>query len=151
MSAIGHEQDLPLVDLAADLRASTPTDAAKRIVPDVTEELQLIASLRARGHRTVTRAIATERQRIDGLSDRARRSIGTRIDRGRADITHLTARLRALSPAATLERGYAVVTTGEGAVIRAAEEVRAGEQLQVRVARGAFTVTADAEPHTLKP
>lgn len=151
VSAIGHEQDLPLVDLAADLRASTPTDAAKRIVPDVADELRLIASLRARGHRTVVRAVASERQRIDGLRDRARRSIGTRIERGRADTTHLTARLRALSPAATLERGYAVLTTQEGAVIRAAEEVRAGERLDVRVARGAFTVTAAAEPPTLTP
>lgn len=151
VSAIGHEQDFPLVDLAADVRASTPTDAAKRIVPDVIEERRLIETLRGRGRRTVERAIGAERQRIDTLTQHATRSLTHRIDRGRADVLHMTARLRALSPAATLERGYAVVSTDGGDVVRDAESVRSGEHLRIHVAHGTFGAVVDDQPPTLAP
>ena len=151
VSAIGHEQDLPLVDLAADVRASTPTDAAKRIVPDVAEQRHLVASLRSRARQAVHREIDRERQHIDSSRQRARRTVVQRVDRGRNDIGHLVARLRALSPAATLDRGYAVVIDERGGIVRDAEAVRPGEHLNVRVARGGFSVTVDNLPPTLSP
>ena len=151
VSAIGHEQDLPLVDLAADVRASTPTDAAKRIVPDVAEQRLLVTSLRSRARQAVHRDIDRERQHIDSSRQRTRRTVVQRVDRGRNDIDHLVARLRALSPAATLDRGYAVVIDDRGGVVRDAEAVRPGERLNVRVARGGFSVTVDDLPPTLSP
>ena len=151
VSAIGHEQDFPLVDLAADVRASTPTDAAKRIVPDVAEQRLLVTSLRSRARQAVHRDIDRERQHIDSSRQRTRRTVVQRVDRGRNDIDHLVARLRALSPAATLDRGYAVVIDDRGGVVRDAEAVQPGEHLNVRVARGGFSVTVDDLPPTLSP
>ena len=151
VSAIGHEQDFPLVDLAADVRASTPTDAAKRIVPDVAEQRLLVTSLRSRARQAVHREIHRERQHIDSSRQRTRRTVVQRVDRGRNDIDHLVARLRALSPAATLDRGYAVVIDDHGSIVRDAEAVQPGERLNVRVARGGFSVTVDDLPPTLSP
>ncbi|MGI9196220.1 MAG: exodeoxyribonuclease VII large subunit [Candidatus Nanopelagicales bacterium] len=151
VSAIGHEQDVPLIDLAADVRASTPTDAAKRIVPDVVEERSVIDALRSRGTRTMTRALQTERQRIEQLQHRSRTSLRHRVDRGRSDVEHLRARLRALSPAATLERGYAVVIAADGSAVREASSVHPGDPLTIRVAEGTFTASADEGSPTLTP
>ena len=141
VSAIGHEQDVPLMDLAADLRASTPTDAAKRIVPDVAEELRLVDAMRTRVRRIVRRSLETDRQRIDERQSRARTAILRRIERGRDDVDHLAARLRVLSPAATLDRGYAVVRTPDGRVVRSSDEVAVGAELDIRVAEGRISAT----------
>ncbi|MBM3687072.1 MAG: exodeoxyribonuclease VII large subunit [Actinobacteria bacterium] len=140
VTAIGHEQDVPLVDLVADLRASTPTDAAKRIVPDVAEETHGIAQGRARARRAVERRIVTDAQEVARLRSAGRRNLRRRIDHGLVDIGHLRARLVALSPAATLDRGYAVLRAQSGAVVRDPREVVAGDRLDARVAGGSFTV-----------
>ncbi|MFI9719034.1 exodeoxyribonuclease VII large subunit [Streptomyces sp. NPDC052396] len=163
VSAIGHEPDSPLLDLVADLRASTPTDAAKRVVPDVGEELVRVRQLRDRALRCVTalldreeRGLAAVRARpcvqhpqrmvdereeqLEALTGRARRTLGHLLDRADSELTHTHARVVALSPAATLRRGYAVLQRGDGAVVRAPEEVAADEELRARVAEGEFTV-----------
>lgn len=141
VSAIGHEQDAPLVDFVADLRASTPTDAAKRIVPHLDEQWDLVIGLHIRGRAALARRLDAERQRLDSALARMRTSIRHRLDVERRAVVHLVAQVRALSPLATLERGYAVVQSVEsGALIRDAEQVEIGEQLRVRVARGHFTV-----------
>ncbi len=165
VSAIGHESDTPLVDLVADLRASTPTDAGKRVVPAVTEELAAVAERRARlrraiGHRLDTEAerlramrarpvladpahlIDGRRSELDGLRDRARRSLSHRLDAAAADLVHTRSRVRALSPAATLERGYAVVHGPDGAVLRSAGAIDAGAALSIRLADGSLDATA---------
>jgi exodeoxyribonuclease VII large subunit len=159
VSAIGHETDAPLVDYVADLRASTPTDAAKRIVPDLAEERQLIEHARRRLDRAVITQIDREIQRIQAwrsrpslarpellidqraadveqLRDRATRSLDHRLRRADDDLRHTLARLRALSPAATLERGYAIVQREDGHVVRAADEVKTDDLLRVRLAEG---------------
>ncbi|MFH8786040.1 exodeoxyribonuclease VII large subunit [Streptomyces roseoverticillatus] len=163
VSAIGHEPDSPLLDLVADLRASTPTDAAKRVVPDVGEELARVRQLRERALRCVTahldreeRGLASVRARpcvqrpqrmveereaqVEALTDRARRTLGHLLDRADSELSHTHARVVALSPAATLRRGYAVLQHADGSVVRAAAEVSADEELRARVAEGEFTV-----------
>ncbi|TQN32867.1 exodeoxyribonuclease VII large subunit [Haloactinospora alba] len=165
VSAIGHEQDSPLLDLVADVRASTPTDAAKRTVPDVREQLQLIHQLRDRGRRVLQGGIERERswlagvrsrpvlaspmreidrltEQVTGLRDRARRCVTTSLDRAGEGLTHTRARLHALSPATTLARGYAIVQRGDGAVVRSASEVTSGEELRLRFATDGMTATA---------
>ncbi|GAA0376777.1 exodeoxyribonuclease VII large subunit [Streptomyces blastmyceticus] len=168
-SAIGHEPDTPLLDLVADLRASTPTDAAKRIVPDVGEELLRVRQLRDRALRCVTghlereeRGLASVRARpsmerpqrmvderaaqIAAFTERGRRAFGNRLDRADSELTHTHARVVGLSPAATLRRGYAVLQHADGSVVRAADEVAAEEELRARVAEGEFTVRAVVTP-----
>ncbi|MET9415061.1 exodeoxyribonuclease VII large subunit [Streptomyces klenkii] len=163
VSAIGHEPDSPLLDLVADLRASTPTDAAKRVVPDVGEELTRVRQLRERALRCVTahldreeRGLASVRARpsvqrpqrmveereaqVGALTDRARRTLGHLLDRADSELSHTHARVVALSPAATLRRGYAVLQHADGSVVRDAAEVSAEEELRARVAEGEFTV-----------
>lgn len=146
VTAIGHEQDVPLVDLVADVRASTPTDAAKRVVPDVTEERERISQQRQRGRRVLERRIAAESADVTRSLATARRSVQRRIDHGRVDLDHLRARLTALSPASTLERGYAVLRTHDGAVVRDPATLATGESLEARVALGAFTVKVEDLP-----
>jgi exodeoxyribonuclease VII large subunit len=164
VSAIGHETDTPLVDYVADVRASTPTDAAKRVVPDLAEEQQRIGQARARLDRAAAGLLDREQHRLDavrsrpvlarpqtmldgradevaGLRERARRCLAHRLDRGADELRHTVARLRALSPAATLERGYAIVQRGDGAVVRAPGEVRPGDPLRLRLAGGELTAT----------
>lgn len=145
VSAIGHEQDSPLLDYVADLRASTPTDAAKRIVPSWAEESALIAGLRDRARRTLLTAIE---RAIDSIADLRRRSLA-RITRqweaATADIDHLSARLRALSPASTLDRGYAIVTVEDGTIVRDERDVAAGDVMTIRVARGSLTARREAD------
>lgn len=140
VTAIGHEQDVPLVDLVADLRASTPTDAAKRIVPDVIEERARIAQLQDRLRHVISRAVHSQAEEVTRMASASRRSIHQRLDRGRIDVTHLSARLLALSPAATLDRGYAVLLTEEGQAVRDTAHVAPGQSLHARVARGSFDV-----------
>ena len=166
VSAIGHEEDQPLLDLVADLRASTPTDAAKRVVPDVSEERRMVASVRDRGRYVMSalvdreqHALATTRSRpvladphrvfdqlseqIDELAGRNRRSLGHRLDRAVDDLEHRRARVRALSPLATLQRGYAVVQTAEGTVVTSVAELAPGTTIDTRLADGRFTATVD--------
>lgn len=173
VSAIGHEPDMPLLDHVADLRASTPTDAAKRVVPDVREQLALVREMRSRARHAIRVRLEREQHGLDGvrsrpalaaphrlvderaaelasLRDRARRCAGHRLEQAAGDLAHTRARVLALSPAATLQRGYAVLQRAGGAVVRAAGEVSVGELLRARVAEGAFSVTVektgDAEP-----
>jgi len=164
VSAIGHEPDSPLLDLVADVRASTPTDAARRIVPDVGEELQRVATLVGRARRVVTSSLRHEQalvtalksrpvmksphtmvdgetQRVRDLQQRARRHAGQVLRQSSEDITHRVARLRALSPAATLERGYAIVQTDVGDVVRDSGEVQVDDRVTVRVATGQFAAS----------
>lgn len=163
VSAIGHEQDSPILDLVADLRASTPTDAAKKVVPDVREQLDHVRQLRDRGRRCLLGRLEreehwleavrsrpaladpvreTERQHehILSLRDRARRCLSGALDRSADQLSHTRARLLALSPAATLGRGYAIVQRQDDAVVRAASQVTGGEELQVRLAEGRLAV-----------
>jgi len=159
VSAIGHEADTPLLDLVADVRASTPTDAAKRVVPDVTEELDKVAQLRRRTESAVralldreTAALRALRSRpvvadphnllaprteeVTALRDRGRRVLRASLDRAGDNLAHTRARVTALSPAATLERGYAVLQRGDGTVVRRSADVAAGDTLRARLAEG---------------
>ena len=146
VSAIGHEQDVPLVDLVADLRASTPTDAAKRIVPDVGDEMVFLAAARQRTYRGLTRRLTAEHDQVGRECTLMRRVLDQRIAHSRHDLEHLTARLTALSPAATLDRGYAVVRTDAGHVVRDTADLTDGQHLSVRVAAGGFTVRVQELP-----
>ncbi|MFC9331355.1 exodeoxyribonuclease VII large subunit [Kitasatospora sp. NPDC057015] len=168
VSAIGHEPDQPLLDFVADLRASTPTDAAKRVVPDVGEELARVRQLRDRARRQVTGRVEREQHGLDGvrsrpvlaapqrmldgrghevtaLLERARRTLGHRLDGAESDLGHTLARVVALSPAATLERGYAVLQRADGTVVTDPAQVAAGDALHARVAAGGFGVTVDGQ------
>jgi exodeoxyribonuclease VII large subunit len=164
VSAIGHETDAPLIDYVADVRASTPTDAAKRIVPDLAEESRLIEQARYRLDRAVGALLDRESQRLEAwrsrpsmarpellidqrtadmtqLRDRGLRSLEERLRRADDELRHTVARLRALSPAATLERGYAIVQRADGHVVRAADEVKTDDLLRVRLAEGELQAT----------
>jgi exodeoxyribonuclease VII large subunit len=164
VSAIGHETDVPLLDYVADLRASTPTDAAKRIVPDLAEERQLIDAARRRLDRAVLTLLDRETHRIEAwrsrpslarpellveqraadviqLRDRATRCLDHGLRRADDDLRHTLARLRALSPKSTLQRGYAIVQRADGHVVRAADEVKTDDLLRVRLADGELRAT----------
>jgi exodeoxyribonuclease VII large subunit len=158
VSAIGHESDVPLLDHVADLAASTPTDAAKRLVPDLAEELHAIAEMRARARAGAHRRLDREAELMAGvpermrsvilsrvhreqtdaalLRDRARRRAVALLDGARSELGHVRARARTLSPQATLDRGYAVVRRADGTVVR--EPAEALGSLRIRVARGEF-------------
>ena len=139
VSAIGHEQDAPLIDFVADLRASTPTDAAKRIVPSLAEQAALVSSLRTRAHRVVVGQLDRESQRVTDLRRRSRTVVLNAITSRESEIGHLSARVRTLSPAATLERGYAIVTNAAGVIVRTPDD--ADSALDIRVSGGRFTAT----------
>jgi len=146
VSAIGHEQDAPLLDLVADLRASTPTDAAKRVVPDVQEQTALIQGLQERALRKITSFIDHESTRLIALLSRPAIADPTTMISTRSDvITSLLARARAMSPQATLDRGYAVVQSENGTVIRSAAAIKRGERLRLRLAEGIATAVAEGE------
>jgi exodeoxyribonuclease VII large subunit len=168
VSAIGHDVDTPLLDFVADLRASTPTDAAKRIVPDVREQRAAIEQTRQRVCRALTSRVHTERRllialrsrpvmadpramitarrlELDALTDRARRRVLSNVNRAGDQIGHLRSQVRALSPLATLERGYAVVQHADGRIVMDRVDVEADELLRVRVARGDFGVRPVSE------
>jgi exodeoxyribonuclease VII large subunit len=163
VSAIGHESDTPLLDLVADLAASTPTDAGRRIVPDLAAELARISELRDRGRDAVRRRLDVEVSAIDAAPnrlrgalrlrladasaevsaqrDRIRRNVTGRLDAAAVDLDHVRARVRALSPQSTLDRGYAVVQTVGGDVVR--DPADAQGRLRIRVARGEFEAVPD--------
>jgi exodeoxyribonuclease VII large subunit len=169
VSAIGHEQDSPILDYVADVRASTPTDAARRVVPDVAEQLALVGQLRARARRWLmgridremswlsairsrpvladpVREIERQQELVDALTQRARRCLSASLDRASDDVGHTRARLIALSPAATLRRGYAIVQHDDASVVRSAGDVAPGEPLTVRFADDQLAVTANRRP-----
>jgi exodeoxyribonuclease VII large subunit len=159
VSAIGHEPDSPLLDLVADVRASTPTDAAKLVVPDVAEEQRRITQLRDRARRCVTSRIDREQQFLDALrarpalaaphtdldrraaeitqlAARVARCLDARLDRATDELTHVLARVRSLSPLATLQRGYAIVQDDAGRVVASVAATAPGRALRIRVADG---------------
>lgn len=163
VSAIGHEPDTPLLDFVADVRASTPTDAGKLVVPDVAEEAARVVALRTRGRRALHARLDREAATLHALRsqpvladpgsdvhrrlaevlalrDRTRRSLTARLDAATSDLDHTRARVSALSPAATLDRGYAVVQHVDGVVVRSPADVVPGDQLGVRLAAGRIAV-----------
>jgi exodeoxyribonuclease VII large subunit len=172
VSAIGHEPDQPLLDLVADVRASTPTDAAKLVVPDVVEELRAVDRARDRIRAAVAGFVAREQAGLDALRsrpsladprsliaaradevdqfrDRARRSLRHALDRATDDLGHQRARARALSPLATLQRGYAVLQDADGHVVSSVAGITSGADVAVRVADGrihATTTRVEADP-----
>lgn len=140
VSAIGHEQDAPILDLVADYRASTPTDAGKRIVPSFAEEDARIQQLLQRGRASISRRFDNEVTFISDARGRMYRVLDNRIESWGNDVQHLLARTRSLSPAATLERGYAIVQRGDGVVVRNIEDVSIGDHLEVFVHEGNLQV-----------
>ncbi|MGI4896443.1 MAG: exodeoxyribonuclease VII large subunit [Janthinobacterium lividum] len=166
VSAIGHEVDSPLLDLVADVRASTPTDAARLIVPDVGEELAGLRQLRSRARRgiegRVDREVAhlralrsrpvlasphvlvqTREAEVERVRERARRALGARLDRADVDVDHLRTSVRALSPRSTLLRGYAVVQGPDGHLVTEPGDAPTGSALRIRLADGELAATAD--------
>jgi len=168
VSAIGHENDRPLLDDVADLRASTPTDAAKRVVPDVAEQRALVSQLRARltgrltqrvlhdiaqleqirsrpSLRTPHAMLTSRAQELWMLSNRGRDIVDRRLEGEQRRTRELSASLRALSPLATLARGYAIAQVEGGAIVRDASQAPAGTALTVTVARGSLAAHSDGE------
>jgi exodeoxyribonuclease VII large subunit len=166
VSAVGHESDTPLIDHVVDARASTPTDAAKLVVPDMIDERARIVTLRDRARRAVTGRLVAEQQWLadqrarpvlaDPVSriDRLAEQLAAARERGRraalhctaisaTEIADLSARVRALSPQATLDRGYAVMQRQDGSVLREAAGVTAGERLTARLASGRIGVVVE--------
>lgn len=166
VSAIGHEADRPLLDEVADLRASTPTDAAKRVVPDVAEELARVHQARARIGSRVTSLVTHEIERLGGIRSRpvladpgwvvAQRSeeitrwvargselIDYRVERTRQGLTELAGQLRALSPKRTLERGYAIAQHADGRVLRGVADAAPGSSLRLTLSDGSVSTTVD--------
>jgi exodeoxyribonuclease VII large subunit len=166
VTAVGHETDTTLVDHVADVRAATPTDAAHRIVPEIGEQRRLVDGLRARARFLVESRVeqqerwlesvrsrpvlAAPHRLLEGRADdvlalrtRARRVLTHRVEAADRDLEHARARVAALSPAATLQRGYAVVQRADGALVRDPAEVADEERLLVRVAGGRLPVRVD--------
>lgn len=145
VSAIGHEQDTPLLDLVADLRASTPTDAAKRVVPDIKEELEKIRQLRNRADQKINDRVILEMTKVVNLMQRSFAGINSRITRSSDELNHMLTQIRALSPQATLDRGYAVVQKSDGSIVRTPNKLTKGETLRLRLAEGVALATATGE------
>lgn len=166
VSAIGHENDRPLLDEVADLRASTPTDAAKRVVPDVGDELARVQQARSRMLSRVSGSISTEVDRIQAIRSRpvlvspgwiidSRAEELTRyvargaelsqrlIERATSELDERRSHLRALSPQRTLDRGYAIVQTDDGAVVRDASAAPAGTAMRITLAAGRLAARSE--------
>ena len=164
VSAIGHEKDSPLLDLVADFRASTPTDAAKHVVPDIAEEIEMIAGLRDRARRKLLNLIELESARITNFKDRpvmkdphviittrteiitalrerSHRSFSSDLKLAKEELVQIKARVRALSPQATLDRGYSVVQLTTGEIARDASALKPGDGLRLRLAKGETNAT----------
>jgi exodeoxyribonuclease VII large subunit len=137
VSAVGHEQDTPLCDLAADVRASTPTTAARLVVPDLGELHDRLDRSRAALGAGARRSLDRHAQRLAATHDRLRRAPALLLERRRAALEQTAGRLRTLSPQATLNRGYAIVRAGES-IVRSAEAVEPGERIDVEVGDGRF-------------
>lgn len=159
VSAIGHEKDSPLLDLVADYRASTPTDAAKRVVPDIEQEISDINKIRDRMYRRLLASVAYELNQIaqlrnrpvmkdpsvmikvrkddlTALRDRSHRGFKALLDIEKKEIKGVIAHLRSLSPQSTMDRGYSVVQIGDGKIVRDATKLKAGDVLRIRAAKG---------------
>lgn len=168
VSAIGHENDHPLLDDVADLRASTPTDAAKRVVPDVSEQRALIAQLRSRATSRLTQRLSHDIAQLEQLrsrpalrspdhitdsrsqdlwllSARGRDAVTRQLDAAGRATSELRASLRALSPAATLSRGYAIAHLDGGVILRDAADAPAGSALTITVDRGSVAAVSEGE------
>ena len=168
VSAIGHEKDAPLLDLVADYRASTPTDAAKRVVPDIAQEISDIEKIRDRMYRRLVSTIdfeinqiaqlrnrpvmkdpnvmvTTRRDEIKGWRDRSIRSFASILEIEKKELKGVKDHLRSLSPQSTMDRGYAVVQLEDGAIVRDATKVKAGVRLRIRVAKGETRAIVDTE------
>lgn len=168
VSAIGHENDHPILDDVADLRASTPTDAAKRVVPDVAEQLALVGQLRSRARTRVTQRVGHELaqweqlrsrpvlRRPELLIDQHAQYLEVLVGRGRdraeralviatQRTAELRAAVRALSPAATLARGYAITHLDGGVIVRDASQAPAGSALIVTLGRGSIAARSEGE------
>ncbi len=166
VSAIGHEKDSPLLDLVADYRASTPTDAAKRVVPDIAEEVAGIQKLRDRAYRALSARVEYESnliaqlrsrpvmkdpeafltilsEELNDLRQRSTRSFAATIDAERKELKAITAHLRSLSPQSTLDRGYSVVRDAKGEVIRDPKQLKSGDLLTIKVAKGETSATVN--------
>jgi exodeoxyribonuclease VII large subunit len=137
VSAVGHEQDTPLCDLAADVRASTPTAAGRLVVPDAVELRGRLDRARAGLERGARRTVDRDSERLRLLHERLRRAPALAVERKRASLERTAGRLGALSPRSTLERGYAIVRT-EAAIVRSPEQVATGVPIDVEVAAGRF-------------
>jgi exodeoxyribonuclease VII large subunit len=137
VSAVGHEQDTPLCDLAADARASTPTAAARLVVPDASALLERLDRTRAGLARGARNALERRRDRLEQAHVRLRRAPALAVERKRARLEHAAGRLRALSPRATLERGYAIVRARDE-IVRSTDAVVTGDEIAVEVADGTF-------------
>jgi len=142
VSAVGHEQDTPLCDLAADVRASTPTAAARLVVPDLIELKAGLGRLRELLASSVGRILARDRERLDRSHGRLRAAPLLLLERRRVALDHAAARLQALSPRATLTRGYAVVRAG-GVALRDAAATAPGGRLEIELATGRLTATVE--------
>ena len=142
VSAVGHEQDTPLCDLAADVRASTPTAAARIVVPDLQELLSGLERRRGALGRCTRRILDREQTRLLGTHDRLRSAPALLVERRRARLEQAGARLRALSPRATLERGYAIVRAESG-IVRSSGAVSPGDRVDVELAEGGFGGTVE--------
>ena len=176
VSAIGHESDSPILDLVADLRASTPTDAAKRVVPDVADELTQLTRLRRQLDQSMMSRISAEQDRltalrsrpvladptasftvhaeqIQALADRSRRAIRTHVEHEMSAVGHHLARVRAMSPRATLERGYAILVNAKGHAVTSVQNVSVGDELTARMLDGeavaSVTAIMPGRPQTL--
>ncbi len=159
VSAIGHEKDSPLLDLVADYRASTPTDAAKNVVPDIAEEVEALQEIRDRMFRKVASIIELESARVlqltqrpvlrdplvlvtsreeilTNLKERSHRNFGHRIEVAQGELLQMGARVRSLSPQSTLDRGYSVVQLSDGSIVRDSKKVKKGDELRIRLAQG---------------
>ena len=159
VSAIGHEKDSPLLDLVADYRASTPTDAAKNVVPDIAEEIEALQEIRDRMFRKVASIIELESARVlqltqrpvlrdplvlvtsreeilTNLKERSHRNFGHRIEVAQGELLQMGARVRSLSPQSTLDRGYSVVQLSDGSILRDSKKVKKGDELRIRLAQG---------------
>ena len=159
VSAIGHEKDSPLLDLVADYRASTPTDAAKRVVPDIEQEIADINKIRDRMYRRLLASVEYELNQIaqlrnrpvmkdpsvmikvrkddlSALRDRSHRGFKALLDIEKKEIKGVIAHLRSLSPQSTMDRGYSVVQSSGGKIVRDATKLKAGDVLRIRAAKG---------------
>ena len=159
VSAIGHEKDSPLLDLVADYRASTPTDAAKRVVPDIEEEISDINKIRDRMYRRLLSSVEFELNQVaqlrnrpvmkdpsvmikvrkddlTALRDRSHRGFKALLDIEKKEIKGVIAHLRSLSPQSTMDRGYSVVQSDDGKIVRDATKLKVGAVLRIRAAKG---------------
>lgn len=176
ISAIGHEPDSPIVDLAADVRASTPTDAAKRVVPDAREEAQRVTQARDRIRQMIVQRVVTEQQQLTQLRNRPvlqnptgsfevhyerlelmrlrlERAINGSITQQQTGVAHQLSRVRAMSPKATLERGYAILVDGEGQSVSSVFDVDLDDDVMAYLADGKLTLgvrgVTDAEGQSM--